>query len=175
MFFIKYHSPTKATISWQTDTRSYTTLSEATISTKTPEGLQRRLSAEKAAWFARTVEDFLRGISKALLLRGKDTFINWPEERKKPVLTVKAEKQTEVWRHKWQLRVMLKRMNYKWIQNNNNLASILKQMKHYGTIFSEMLPSEPNRYTGNLERVAEELETWLAREWEVQELNNNAA
>lgn len=170
MFYIEYHSPTAATISFQTNCYSYTILSEARINCADSNKLQKRLEREKAMWLVRVVEEFSRSASKSLALQRDGQKLTWPDGAKRPKLSASIEDQTIQWRNKWRQRLVLHSLIGKWLKSSARLTTILADIQRHKAIFKDLVPSSANFLAENTEKLATEILNWVENEMEQNQL-----
>lgn len=164
MFYSQIINPTTANIQWQHNCRQNNDLTVGTIRVSSPEKLIPTIYRNKAAWIIRTLEEYLSGVSRSLILEAKITSPQSTVFNSNFKIQLRVNGQADVWKSKWEKRVALRKLLTAFINSNQCFEQMLRELQNYVDDIIFLAPEKPAFGGKSLNNLGIELSAWIKDE-----------
>lgn len=161
MFYTKIINPTTAEIQWQYNCHRNTELNTGTIRVSSAEKLIPAIEKNKAAWVARTLEDYLHSVSRALIREASPDLLAWTGG-KKPHMTVASSIQLDEWQDRWRMRRELRTLLTSFIVNPH-FQNMVRDLEKRTPDIMALVPKKGLCHD-NIKNLATGLCAWITEE-----------
>ena len=165
MFYAQIIDSNTAEIQWQYNCHRNTELLTATIRVNNGDNLIAVINKNKAAWLCRTLEQYLRTVSRVLILQATTSKPNWSIDKDKPTSVLIPAEECAEWKEKWAKRRQLRILLTSFVAGGKNLPLMIRELHKEIPNINALLPPIRSLHGKDLKNMSDELCAWIEGEY----------